>query len=195
MPMAVGYNTRWRRNKPSGQVPSRWLPPQRHESAYTTRDDTGMKHHALYHPKHTKLNTQIIFFFAPYPRKTYPSSITLTSNPKKYLTTITLLPYNTPILPLRVHDCASSQAKPHSPSRSLLFTSERARLHRTWSRARSAARSGSRVCAGAGAPACARVRACACACAPARVRGRVCVCACACAGVCVCVHVCVRWRA
>lgn len=72
MPVAVGYNTRWRRNKPPGQVTSRWLPPQRHESAYTTHDDTGMKRRTLYHPKHAKRNTLIIFFFAPYPSKTYP---------------------------------------------------------------------------------------------------------------------------
>ena len=120
------------------------------------------------------------FFSHHTPVKPTPTPPPLIHTPKNILTTITLLPYNTPILPLRVHDCASSQAKPHSTSRSLLQT---ARLHRTWSRARSAARSGSRVCAGAGAPACARVCVRACACAPACVR--VCVCACACAGVCV----------
>lgn len=46
------------------------------------------------------------------PSKTHPHITTSISLPKKYLTTITLLPYNTPILPLRVHDRASSQAKP-----------------------------------------------------------------------------------
>lgn len=77
---------------------------------------------------------------------------------------------------------------PH-PARSYRLL-QRARLHRTWSRARGAARSGSRVCAGAGAPACARVRAGARACAPVGVRGRVCVCVRACARACW--RVCVR---
>ena len=204
--MAVGYNTRWRRNQPPGQVPSRWLPPQRPESAYTTLGDIGMKHHALYHTPGAKHTTLIIIFSHHTPVKPTPPPPLSLHTPKNILTTITLLPYNTPILPLREYDRATSSEAPHTPSRSLLQT---ARLHRTWSRARSAACSGSRVCAGAGAPACARVRACACACAPACVRGRVCVCACACAGVCVrvcvrawacvtrgCVCVaCVRWRA
>lgn len=92
MPVAVGYNTRWRRNKPPGQVPSRWLPPQRLESAYTTLGDTGMKHRALYHPKPAKLNTHIIFFFAPYPRKTYPIANPYPPLPKKYLDNHNLTP-------------------------------------------------------------------------------------------------------
>ena len=111
MPVAAGYNTRWRRNQPPGQVPSRWLPPQRHRSAYTTRDDTDMKHHTFYHTQHPKCNTLIIFFFAPYHRKTYPIPTSHSSPAKKTLPTITLPPYNTPILPFA---CMTARQVGHS---------------------------------------------------------------------------------
>ena len=73
MPVAVGYNTRWRRNRPPGQVhlPLATTPTPR--IAKTTRDDTDMKRHTLYHPRHAKHNTPNYYiFFRTIPNETYP---------------------------------------------------------------------------------------------------------------------------
>lgn len=179
MPIAVGYNTRWRRTNhrakspPAGyhpNAPNRLCDPWRH------RHETPR----IISSPAPKTQYPIIFFFAPYPSKTSPHSITCHPYAKNILTTITLLPYNTPILPLREYDRATSSEASRPTSRSLLQT---ARLHRTWSRARGAARSGVSRVRGRGGP---------CVCAGASVC--VCVCARLCAWACVRVCVCMRWR-
>ena len=77
-----------------------------------------------------------IFFSHHTPIKPTPSPHQPLLTTKNILTTITLLPYNTPILPLRVHDHAPRQATPRTASRLLL---QKARVHRTWSERASAA--------------------------------------------------------
>ena len=96
------------------------------------------------------MSTTTSYFFSHHtPIKPTPSPHQPLLTTKNILTTITLLPYNTPILPLRVHDHAPCQAKPRTASRLLL---QKARVHRTWSERASAACSRLRFGSGEGGP-------------------------------------------